>query len=287
MTPPPMSEAEFLTAPIELVRSLVPATVVLGIGGTRRAASLAGIDPNSDAYAAWIWHQQTQFLAHVSHLGFKHICLTAIRPSQLGETGRYRERLLDWATTSFIGPDALADYAQQQWRIRLVGGQDIPELHHIATTLINAATPAAWTSTIWFHVFTTTDAPLRWIIGAAQQGAQTPAEVTQAIYGEVVPPAQLFISFGNPIMAGDIVPPVLMHSDVQCYWYQQPGYSLNEQQLRRILYDAIYQRNTRQVDRSLRYQNVANHRTYWEAHPLFGLGVQVDGCWYPRPPHHH
>lgn len=66
MTPPLMSEDEFLTTPIELVRSLVPATVVIAIGGTRRAASLAGLDHTSDAYLAWARRQQIQLLAHVS-----------------------------------------------------------------------------------------------------------------------------------------------------------------------------------------------------------------------------
>jgi hypothetical protein len=68
---------------------------------------------------------------------------------------------------------------------------------------------------------------------------------------------------------------------LHCYWSQQPGYSLDQEQLRTILYDFAYVRPTWQVDKTGRAEQVLAQRKLWEQRRIIGLGKRVGPFWYP------
>ena len=82
------------------------------------------------------------------------------------------------------------------------------------------------------------------------------------------------------MVAPDLFPPLLM-DDVQCYWSQQAGYSLTEQQFRRIVYDYAYLRQTWQEDKTERAKAAMAHQEIWERETIVGLGKRLGPFWYP------
>src|SRR5689334_16005635 len=111
---------EFLTTPIEAVREVAPATLLLGVGGTRRSAVLAGISTTSDEYAYWLREQMLACMELLFHHGVQHIFTVLVAQSQWREvTPGYREKLIDWINWGIAGPEALADYARLNWQVRL------------------------------------------------------------------------------------------------------------------------------------------------------------------------
>ena len=79
-----------------------------------------------------------------------------------------------------------------------------------------------------------------------------------------------------------IIPPLLV-GQLQCYWSQQPGYTLTEVQLRTILYDYAYLRTTWQEEKLERAKTALDHRQAWEEGPTLGLGMRLGSFWYPAP----
>ncbi|MEO7908936.1 MAG: hypothetical protein ABIV47_04745 [Roseiflexaceae bacterium] len=271
---------QFLESPADQVAKVAPETLIYTTGGTRRSAALAGISPESDEYARWTRERMIACFDLFFRFGVRHIFNTLIRPNQFAEVGRYRERLLDWLDWGVAGPEALADYARLGWRVRLIGTMSIPELRAIAERL-RAATPEQSTTTVWYHVISEPDEPWQWLLAAAQQAqARTQLEAIRALYGEDIPLAKLYLSFGKPIFVADLLPPLLA-GDVQSYWIQRPGYLLDEQLLRRILYDYAYLRPTWTHDKSARYNDVEAQRSLWEQAPTLGLGQRVGAFWHP------
>jgi hypothetical protein len=271
---------QFLESPAGEVAKVTPETLIYTTGGTRRSAVLAGISPESDEYAHWTRERMIASFELFFRFGVRHVFNTLVRPNQFAEIGRYRERLLDWIDWGVAGPEALADYARLGWRVRLLGTMNVPELQAVAERL-HAATPEQSTATVWYHVISEPGEPWQWLLAAAQQAqARTQAEAIRALYGEDVPLAKLYLSFGKPIFVADLLPPLLA-GDVQSYWIQRPGYSIDEQLLRRILYDYAYLRPTWMQDKSARYADVEVHRSLWEQAPTLGLGRRAGPFWYP------
>lgn len=75
------------------------------------------------------------------------------------------------------------------------------------------------------------------------------AEAVRALYGEDIPLISLFLGFGKPVIAPELLPP-LLGGAVNCYWSQRPGYQFSEAEFRRILYDHAFVRSTWQADKS-------------------------------------
>jgi hypothetical protein len=270
----------FLAAPVEEVACVAPRSLIFAVGGSRRAAALAGVDPLGDAYASYSRGRMMAALDRILGLGVQHIFTPAIRPGQLAEVGRYRARLLTWAAEGLAGPDALVEYAQRGWRVRLLGTDDVPELQEAAARLV-AATPTPWQRTVWWYVNVTPESPWTHILAAVQRtGARTWADAVRALYGEDVPLVTMLLSFGKPMFVPDIIPPLLV-GDMQCYWYQRPGYEIDERTMRRIFYDYAYLRPTWRADRADRYANLARQRALWETDVVLGVGERVNDFWVP------
>lgn len=99
--------------------------------------------------------------------------------------------------------------------------------------------------------------------------------------GEDIPPATLYLALGKPTISLDIIPPLLI-GNIQCYWTQQPGYTLTEKQLRTILYDYAYLRRTWREEKLDRAKEALADRPAWEEGPILGLGMQLGPFWSIR-----
>jgi hypothetical protein len=276
---PPSLEA-FLDAPADHVARVAPATVIFAPGGTRRSAVLAGISPQSDEYAHWTRERMVKCSELFFELGVRHLFMSVMRPPQLAEVGRYRDRLLDWLDWGLAGPEAIADYARLGWRVRLLGADGLGQLGTAAERL-RQTMPGTATPTLWYYVVPEAESPWQWVRTAlSQTEGNTTADVIRALYGEDLPLATLYLAFGKPMFVPDLLPP-LLSGDVQCYWTQRPGYELDERTLRRIIYDYAYLRPTWTRDKSSRYTDVEAQRSLWEQAPMLGLGRRVGPFWYP------
>lgn len=273
---------EFLTLPVVEIAKIAPATVVYGAGGTRRRAVFEGIEPWSDQFVEWA---RTQIFSRI-HLLFQHgiqnLFITTLTPDNFREVNRYQAQMLertDWFTA---GAESLAAYQCHGWRVRLIGADRIPILAETAQRLRDK-TVAQGSHTLYWNIVPDMDASWQQLLQVGQQScACTRAEVVRAIYGDDIPPVTLYLAFGKPTILPEVIPPVLL-GQVQCYWSQQPGYTLTETQLRTILYDYAYLRPTWRAEKLERAKAALTHRQAWEEGPILGLGMHLGPFWYPAP----
>lgn len=279
MTNAPLSLEEFLAAPVSLVRSVTPATVLYAVGGTRRQAVLAGLTPDGEEYPRYAVAQMYACLDRLFTYGVQNVIATVLQSPQLAEVGRYRERVMAWVRDGLAGDAALQIYRERGWRVRLLGGESDPELARIAARL-QEETPVGQT-TLWYYVSLAPDAHWRSVLAAAHAGATTQQEAIAALAGEPLPPAEMLIAFGKPLFGGDIFPVAFAAGTMQCYWTQRPGYDLPDGDLRRMLYDYAYTRRTWVADKRSRYDQLEDQRAVWERGRIVGIGRRVGGFWYP------
>lgn len=286
----PPSLTAFLKAPRTDVRTVAPLAMVYAAAGTRRSAALAGLGSHSEEYVSSSRRQMMEACALIFDHGVRHIFTVLASPGQFSEVGRYRARLVDWILWGVNGPEAKQDFARRGWRVRLLTDPSIPELDELQKNLVagesaaaSAADAASERKTIWFLVVPDADAPWRWALDAIHRsGARTQAEAIRALYGEDIPLISLFLGFGKPVIAPELLPP-LLGGAVNCYWSQRPGYRLTEAEFRRILYDHAFVRSTWQADKSGRGEEALATRAAWEAGPVLGLGMRLGPFWYPQP----
>ena len=274
---------DFLAAPIEHVATLAPATLILSLGGTRRGAILAGVAPHREDSAVWVRPPMYTCLDLLFRHGVRHIVVTAVLPVNLVEFGEYRTRFLRWVEQGLAGPEALEAYDRLGWQARLAGAEGVPELQPVAERL-RAITPQYAERRLWWWVVPEPEAPLKALLAAARQTSATSrAALAEALYGEDIPPATLFLAFGKPMLSPALLPPLLI-GDMQCYWMQRPGHSLNESMIRRIWYDYAYNRPTGSgTERNGRYADVLGQRPAWETPAVLGVGQRLGPFWYPAP----
>lgn len=274
------SRADFLAAQAQAIRWAAPASMVYAAAGTRRAAALAGIASDSEAYAQWSRAQMIDACALIFAHGVSHLFTILATPGQFAEVGRYRDRLLEWINWGVAGPEAMADYQTLGWRVRLIGAHEIDELNEAATR-VSALPGAAAHHTLWLWVIPDTDAPWRWLRDALCGPAQTRTAAVERLYGEAVPPVTLYLGFGKPAVADYLLPP-LLNGTVHCYWTQRPGYALTEYELRNVLYDYACVRPTWRRDKSERGEEAVADRARWQQTSILGLGQRAGPFWYPE-----
>ncbi len=271
---------EFLKAPRDTVAQVAPATLIYSNGGSRRAAALAG--KSKSEYPQWSLSQMQRVIRLVFDYDVQHLFIPMLMPNQLSETTPgYRENLERWVDRGLAGPETLAQWQSHGWRVRLLGTESLPFLQPTAQRL-SAQTAQQSRHTVWFYVVSESDLPWEWVLNAAHTSqARTRAEAVRALYGEDIPLATLFLSFGKPLINHDLLPPLII-GDLQCYWDQKPGYSLTDQDFRRILYDYAYLRQTWTADKADRELSALEHRHAWEQAPILGLGQRLGPFWYPQ-----
>lgn len=279
----PPTLAEFLAGPIDAVRELAPQTLIFAAGGTRRSAAMNGVSTTGNEYAQWAYNQMMACFDLFFKHGVKHIITHAVIPSQYQETTLdYREKLLKWVDWVLAGPAAMAGYQQRGWQVRLWGTENVPEVEHVAQRLRASSAPDG-APMMCFTITPDEEAPWNSLFSAVQRsGATTQAEAIRAQYGDNIPPATLYIGSGKPAIFPAIVPPLLM-GKVQCYWMQRPGFILEEETIRTLLYDYAYTRNTWKKDKTGRAEQALVSQQVWQQAPLLGLGMRLGPFWYPLP----
>jgi hypothetical protein len=272
----------FLAAPAGEIARFAPRTLVFAAGGTRRGALLAGDAATGDGYARYTQRRMAATLDLLFTHGVEHLLTFALVPSQFAETTpEYREKLLGWVDWGIAGKEMLELYGRRGWRVRLVGTEEMPDLQPAAQRLVEA-TPAYYDHTAWWHVVPDAEAPWRALLQAAHaRQARTRDELVAALYGEVIPPATLFLSFGKPTVSPALLPPPLV-GDVHCYWSQRPSYEMDRQQWRRVLYDYALTRATWRQDKDGRAEAALAWRSAWEKGPTVGVGRRLGPFWYPE-----
>ena len=276
------SLAEFLGAPLAEIAKVAPATMVYGVGGTRRQAAFAGIEPWSNQFAQWARTGSLRSIDLIFRHGVRNLFLIAFSPGNFREIHNQREQMMEKLHWFLAGPEATADYARFGWRVRLLGTESVPELKMTAEHLCKV-TPVQSRHTLYWTVVPNEESPWEQLLAATQRSqAKTRTEAVLALYGEDIPPATLYLAFGKPVISLDLIPPLLV-GQVQCYWSQQPGYSLTETQFRMILYDYAYLRPTWHEGKGERAKAALAQREAWTDGPLLGLGMRLGPFWYPGP----
>jgi hypothetical protein len=274
------SLADFLAAPEEEVAAVMPPTVIVSLGGTRRSAALRGIGSDSDEYARFSRARMIACFDLFFRLGVRHLFNSVVRPRQFEEVGRYRDRLISWIEWGLTGPEALADYARLGWRVRLGGGEAVPQLRELNDRLV-AATPSTWNHTLWLYAAPTRGSLWDQALAVAHAtGARTHEELIRALLGEDVPTAGMWIGTGKPVISEDQIP-MAMVGETNLYWTARPGYDIDEEMIRRIVYDCVYRRRTWQKDKSARYADIDKMRSLLETRHVMGIGKRVRAFWYP------
>lgn len=272
----------FLKAPLEEMHQVMPATVVFTAGGTRRSAAFSGISPESEAYISWARERLIESAHLLFQHGARHVFIAGMTPDNFLETGTYAQSLIRWTDWAMAGADAMSDYARLGWRVRILGSEDVPALVPAAQRL-REGTSSQDGHTLWCLIVPDSEAPWRWVLSAAhREKAYTRQEAVRALYGEDVPSVGLFIATGKPMISTSLIPPLLIDK-TQCYWRQRPGHQLTQEELRAILYDYAYVRQTWQADKKGRAEDALQHREIWESAPILGLGQRLGLFWYPQP----
>ena len=274
------SLAEFLAAPLAEVTKVAPPTMVYAPGGTRRSAFLQGIEPWSDEYVCWARTKSIESFDILFQHGVQSLLTPALTPGNLREVNRYSDQLFRMAAWVLAGPESLAAYAERGWRVRLIGDVQHPELQK-TVQLLERHTPPHADRLLYWTVVTESASPWQQILATIKlAGIETTVDIIQALYGEPITPATLYLAFGKPTIDFGIVPPLLL-GDLQCYWTQQPGYSLDQKQIRTIFYDYAYLRRTWQSEKLERAKAVLDHRSVWENSAILGVGQRLGPFWYP------
>jgi hypothetical protein len=274
---------DFLDASLEEVRKTAPDTFIYAASGTRRAAALAGIATHGDEFARWsldqLWRCVNLFFDH----GVKHLCMPLIGPSQFEEeTLGYSEYLWEWVRWGLAGDEAIEHYRLKGWRVRIAFHEFIPELKQAGDRVLRE-TPKGL-HTLWCFAVPQYHLPLQWMFEAALRSqVKTVEEAVEALYGEVIPHAGIYLSTGKPLLSTLQIPPLLVRGVIQGYWSQRPGYSLDDRQLRSIFYDTAYLRKTWLKDKSGRAEEAMKYREVWERAPVLGVGMRLGAFWYPAP----
>lgn len=271
----------FLEASRADVARVAPRSMIYSVSGTRRSAALEGQLADGARYVQWSRERMMGCLELIFTHGVQHVIMPVITPSQFAEaTPAYREHLWGWLDAGLAGEQALAEYARRGWRVRLPFYEALPPLRDAGARLARGTAgegaPSLWAFVAPEHNFFWEQALSTGVLA----GAGTAAEARQLLYGADIPPATLCIDFGKPVISPDLAPPFLagvMHA----YWTQKPGYSLDEGQWRRILYDFAFVRPTWREDKQGRAEEALAHEAVWRQEVVLGLGRRMGPFWYP------
>ncbi|MEM7115058.1 MAG: hypothetical protein AAF614_21650 [Chloroflexota bacterium] len=276
---------DFLSSSAESLRSLAPSTMVYSVSGTRRKSALAGISSQGEDYTNWTGKQMLKSLDVVFNHGVKHILMPMLTPSQFNEqTPLYREFLWRWLDEGLRKPDTISGYQRLKVRVHIPFIEYLPSLHDAAAVLKHQTDLNGAQHHLWIFIVPEHNILWSWALEKLRKhdASTTPYEAIRTIYGIDIPPATLYLDFGKPIVSPDLLPPFLV-GKLECYWTQRPGYSLDQEQFRRILYDYAYMRKTWQEDKTGRAEQALRYRKAWEEGPILGLGKRLGPFWYPQP----
>lgn len=280
MPPSLPTQDEFLAAPLDDVAAVAPRSMVYAPGGTRRSAMFAGVEPWSTEYVRLGHEGITKCIDLIFRHGVEHVFTPAVMAGHAQEVGAIEQKLFKTMSSFLADPHLLALVRGYGWRMRIAPSAYTDVLSPLSES-IEKATASDGKHTWWLTVTPSIESWWSTFINLAKsEQVHSRADAILALYGEAVPPIRLCLAFGKPMVAPDLFPPLLM-DDVQCYWSQQAGYSLTEQQFRRIVYDYAYLRQTWQKDKTERAKAAVADQETWEREMIVGLGKRLGPFWYP------
>jgi hypothetical protein len=277
------TKAEFLAAPVETVAVVAPRSMVYAPGGTRRSAAFAGIEPWSAEYLRVGQDKYIECLEVIFRYGVEHAFTPAVMVGHANEVEDIEGQLIV-PLARFVTNGRLLDACRQHgWRVRIASSA-YREVLKPYMDILEEKTPANATHTWWMTFTPSYESWWSTLIALAKsEQVSTRSEAIRVMYGEEIPPITLCISFGKLMVSPDLFPPLLM-DNVQCYWSQQAGSSLTDQQFRKILYDYAYLRQTWRKDKSARAKEARAEQETWEQEMIIGLGKRLGPFWYPDLP---
>ncbi len=273
---------EFLIVPQEDVAKVAPLSMSYGAGGTRRAAVFAGIEPWSNDFMVWAHERMLDSQALIFQYGIQHLFSPLIVPNNLKEVHHQRHQLFRQIEPVLTRPEAIARYQTLGIRVRLLGGEQVPEVRETAEKLHRLTAANGKQTLYWTVVLDLEDLWNQLFAAVHQANVRTQAQAIRALYGEDIPPITLYLNHGKPEFSFNTLPPLLL-GQAQCYWNQQPGSMLDDKLLRKIFYDYAYLRRTFQTDKLERAQAALTDQQMWMSAPLLGLGTRLGPFWYPAP----
>ncbi|MFN8443589.1 MAG: hypothetical protein U0175_22615 [Caldilineaceae bacterium] len=278
----PSTLEDFLAAPTEEIAVVAPATMIYAPGGTRRQAVFNGIEPWSEEYMAWALDRMIGCSTIIFEHGVKHLFTPLFISTNFKEVNRHRDNVFRGIHKFLTNNHILSEYERLGWRVRLIGAESVPELSETAEKL-RASTLSESSRTLYWLVVPDPEEIWQQLFTIVHNShARTRKEAVCAMYGEEIPPATLYLAFGKPMVSLEIIPPLLL-GELQCYWSQQPGYTLTEKMFRTILFDYAYLRRTWQVEKLERAKDALAYQKEWEQELTLGLGMRLGLFWYPAP----
>jgi len=274
------TQAEFLAASVETVAAVAPRSMVYAPGGPRRSAAFSGIEPWSAEYLRVLLAKFAESLEVIFRYGINHVFTPMLMVSHVKEVEDTVHQLIVPLVHLITDPYLIDICRKHGWRLRIATSayEDIlqPFMDQLEQNTTKDAAHTWW--------ITCTPSYESWwsslVALAKSDQVSTRADLIRALYREEVPPIRLCLSFGKPTISPDLFPPLLM-DEVQCYWSQQVGTDLTEQQFRKVLYDYAYLRQTWRKDKSARAKEAMAQRKTWEQELIIGLGKRLGPFWYP------
>lgn len=277
-----ISLPEFLTLPIDTVRSISPSTMILTTGGTRRSAVMHGVSSRGSEYARWTLSRMIECFEMIFSHGVDHLITTALAATNFREqTPGFRDKIVEWTLATIAGTDMFNVYKDNNWRVRAIGAKNWSGLemldHHLREATVSCSGP-----TIWYVFSTGSEDCWRDTIEASRgTDVVTREDVVHSLLGEVIPPATLYVGFGKPQFISSLIPAALL-GDAECYWRQSLGFEFPEQDFRKILYDFAFVRDTWRLDKRGREDEFLELADSWNAQKIVGIGSRLGPFWQPK-----
>lgn len=293
----------FQTMPTEKIAALVresgPRVCVFPINGTRRWFMLEHHATPHEALIPRYLEAATQNHIQLYRLFFDHgldTLLTPIFGPDLVERGEdYLKMAAEGLARLASHPAFLDFYKTYGVRVRFYGDyrrffQQTPHAHLLELfEQITARTATHDRHRLFFGVCaqdaTETIADLTVRYFTAHGSVPTRQQLIELFYGESVPPVDLFIGFGR-FCVFDM--PLLATGNEDLYFTVSPSPYLDAMQLRRILYDHLYNRREAETDYTdMTPEDRASMRAFYHANRGKTMGVgrkhKTGGYWYPLP----
>jgi hypothetical protein len=281
MAPTIPTQDEFLAASTENVSAVAPRAMVYAPGGTRRSAMFAGIEPWSEEYLRKGEDGVAACLDIIFRHGVQHVFMPAVMVGHAKEVDDVEQQLIRQMGAMIGDPYLLNLVNKYGWRLRIAPSAYTEVLRPLSEHL-ERNSPTGTSRTWWLTITPSYDSWWSTVLALAKSDkVQSRSDAIVALFGEDVPPITLCLAFGKPMISPDLFPPLLM-DNVHCYWSQQAGLTLTEQQFRKVLYDYAFLRQTWQKDKTARAKQAGEHQQVWEREMILGLGQRLGPFWYPQ-----
>lgn len=288
--PPIPSKADFLQWNPEQVAQVAPTSVYIAFGGTRRWAALEGIAAEDiTTYMNKGFAEMLRVLHLLFNEGVEHIFTTAgIGESHQKEGSQVWKNFFQSMIRQLTSDSFIKFCQAEQWRVKLLGAfegtRDEEEAYAAFVEQMQTFENPNYKKTLWFYFCPTEELYWKWTSRTIQQTCAPihgQADLIKIFCGEAVPPVELYMTSGKPMLSFGVVPLFLLKA-VQLYWLQKLSLYMDRQNWREILYDFLFLRKTWQKDKFQRSQAALEDPELWRKDVILGVGRRIGPFWYPQ-----